>query len=279
MENKNTSSFESLLFFVKTNSKKQLILQALLPEQQNSIETFKSQNGTFIFYPYNSESIRDYGWGCAWRCIQSIINTHLMNNSSPILSITFEDLFNYFGQKEILLILYCKLHSKEFDKKKYESLVEAKFAPHELESGWAEPFIGYLCLDYFNMNSDLFLINGLPDFHNTPKEMFENIVSFKEFIQMLLDKLKLPVMIDDGIYALTILEVKIKEKGFKLSIGDPHVNEKTLKGSCFYDVDLDESGRQIANSIDEEQKKQMYSKGSYQGIHFNEKHWMVLFPY
>ncbi len=129
------------------------------------------------------------------------------------------------------------------------------------------------------MKSDVFLINGLPDYHNTPKEMFEKTVYFKEFIQILLDKIKLPVMIDDGIYALTILDVKIKENGFKLFIGDPHINEKTQKGFCIYDVDLDESGGQIANSIDEDHQKQMYSKGSYQGIHFKEKRWMVLFPF
>jgi len=27
----------------------------------------------FKFYPYNSEGIEDSGWGCAWRCILSML--------------------------------------------------------------------------------------------------------------------------------------------------------------------------------------------------------------
>ena len=283
MEAKKTfdmNSYENLLknlTLVKPTYKRKL-LEKIIEEKQNYVDYFQSNHGNFIFYPYNSESIRDFGWGCAWRAIQSIVNNFFRINLKCELMISFEDLFNYFGNKATLLDLYCKLYSQEIDSLKHKALIEAKFAPHDNESGWAEPFIGHLCLYYFNVPSDLFLINGIPDHHYTPKEVFVKTFDFKEFIVLLQNKMTLPVMLDDGIFALTILEVDKLENCYKLKIGDPHINEKTPKGTCFYEVYLDEFGSQIKHSIDENQAKNMFNAGSYKGIHFKEKCWMCLFP-
>ena len=39
---------------------------------------------------------------------------------------------------------------------------EKKWAPAELQSGWAEPIIGYLAAQNLNLTSSLFLINTAP---------------------------------------------------------------------------------------------------------------------
>jgi len=256
---------------------KRPLLEKLQPQYQNFILEVSTTKGSFIFFPYNSDTIRDYGWGCAWRCIQSIINSYFSLKSLD-LSINFEDLFNFFGRKETLLALYIEAFPNEEQGLKHKALMETNFAPHDLSSGWAEPFIGYLCLCYFKMSSELFLINGLPEYHNTPNEIFDLTLVFSEFMAKLLTKMELPVMIDDGIYAMTIVDAsKIGEK-YKLKMGDPHIKEKTPKESCIYEVILDKEGNQLENSVAGDQIDNMYSKGSFQGVHFKEKKWMVLFP-
>lgn len=279
MENEKAFVLQNLLNSLKISPPKykRPTIEKLLPEQENSIETFISSKGEFLFYPYNSESIRDIGWGCAWRCIQSIINTNLMNYS-PNLVLTFDNLYNYFGRKETFLNLYRELNSIDINDKRYKILLNNECSPHELESGWTEPLGGSFCLFYFKIASEIFLINDVPESHKLYKELFDKTLKFKEFVDILLGKMNSPVMIDDGIYAMTILDVEEKKDGYIFSIGDPHIKEKCKRRSCFYKVELDKLGNQISNSVDEEQKINMFCKGSYSGVHFINKPWIVLFP-
>ena len=116
------------------------------------------------------------------------------------------------------------------------------------------------------------------DYRNTPKEIFDTTLVFSDFVEKLLSKMKLPVMIDDGTFAMTILDVIKVEDTYKFTMGDPHIKEKVPKDSCLYFVIIDNEGNQIKNSVGEEQAPFMYFKDSYDGVHFREKKWMVLFP-
>ena len=80
----NQSLFES-----KAYARADLI--QLSEENKNSVNTFESEkekqflsengikfyNKNTRFFPYSCESTDDNGWGCAWRCIQSVIITQL----------------------------------------------------------------------------------------------------------------------------------------------------------------------------------------------------------
>ncbi len=59
------------------------------------------------FYGYNSEGVRDLGWGCAWRTIQTIL-------SAKNINISFENLFHLFGRSDVLKLLYGDKYSHTF---------------------------------------------------------------------------------------------------------------------------------------------------------------------
>ena len=152
MENDKTKVLENFAQELKLGNVyyKRPALEKLQITNQNLPVDFVSSKGTFKFFPYNSETIRDYGWGCAWRAIQSVVNTQFaLENLNYTLN--FEDLFNFFGQKGNLLAIYCQAFPQEIGSNKYKALLGTNFAPHDLSSGWAEPFIGQLCLIYFKM--------------------------------------------------------------------------------------------------------------------------------
>lgn len=292
MENENngilafSDNFKSLLKYYISISK--LIKYSRSPlelcpfEKQNATESIQIKNRNYVFYPYNSESIRDYGWGCAWRCIQTILNNYFIISKSNNF-ISFPLLFTIFGDKQNLLDIYQYIYPDYKNSNAYSKLLESnKWVPHLLSNGWAEPFIGFLCLNYFKIKCNLFLINGIPEFHNTPEDNFEKIIDFECFANILVQHFEiesaLPIMIDDGIFALTILSCCFEEEKFCMIIADPHVQEKSDLKTCFYCVYLDKLGKKIKDSISDNQKKQLYHKDSYEGLYFYKKNWMVLIP-
>lgn len=281
----------------------------------------------FTFFPYNSEGVRDYTWGCAWRCIQSILYNLASNlEIAPLNTFTFKKMYNFFGRKEILIELYI---SSNFNKKTdfSKTLENSNFAPFDLSSGWAEPFIGQLCLSYFGIKSQLCCLNGVPEFHYAPQIILEEkIINFQEFKDLLLfyfspeyrssipihpekffKRIKEPfsciffkenekkneqnnednkfgalsyttsIMLDDGFFAVLILFAQINNGELEIFIGDPHVKENSLEKACFYSVFLDDEGNKTRDSLSDIQKKHMYQKGSYEGLNFKEKKWMVLY--
>jgi hypothetical protein len=48
-----------------------------------------------IYFPYN-HAVRDKGWGCAWRAIQTLLSTQ-------DIVISFEELYQKFNEKGTLL--------------------------------------------------------------------------------------------------------------------------------------------------------------------------------
>lgn len=233
------------------------------------------------FYSYNAEGIRDYNWGCAWRAIQTCLSAY---NIQP----SFEELFHLFGPLPNLKRMY---------ENKYpgEQLPNTKtFAPYDLSSGWAELFIGHMAMHFYDIPSVLTRVNGLPGYCNAPEDVFkhETSLNFVDFKRLLLKHFKqenpAPVMIDDATFALNI--VGLEEEGLNLIlwIADPHIQQgvntsidKDISPAGLYKVTLDPTGKQIKCSLADEHSQHvahMFCKGSYEGLTFDVKHWMVLFP-
>lgn len=232
------------------------------------------------FYGYNAEGIRDYGWGCAWRAIQTCLSAYKINPS-------FEELFHLFGPFENLKDIYG-------DKYPTQELSNSKlFAPYDLSSGWAEPFIGHMVMHFYDIPSTLETVNGTLGSCNAPQHVFHNkslnFNSFKERLENhFKDETAAPIMIDDGTYALNIVGVETEGLNTILWMADPHINEgvnklidKEKSPAGLYKVTLNDAGKQISCSLADEDSHQvsnMFSAGSYKGLHFDSKCWMVLFP-
>lgn len=231
------------------------------------------------FYAYNADSIRDYGWGCAWRAIQTCL-------SSYDIKVPFSNLFHAFGPLYNLKKIYT-------DKYPAENLTSLKkFAPYEISSGWAEPFIGEMAMHFCGISVSLDTVNGIPRSCHAPTSVFHhNPLSFVAFRKKLEEHFKdedpAPIMIDDGSYSLNIMGIGQSGPNTILWIADPHIkegvnlqlSEKTANG--LYKITINESGDQIDCSLNHDDIHQipnMFSSGSYRGIHFNNKRWMVLFP-
>ena len=231
-----------------------------------------------MYYGYNTESVLDYGWGCAWRCIQMVLHTHLSILSSTASMPTFAQLFEEFGAKEKLMTLYKSLKPSEKDSKYLE---EKKFAPHDLELGWAEPFIGQLVLFRYGRCCELLLVNGYPDFANAPSQVFSpDVLSFSRFVDKLLDHFKSPlanpVMLDDATFALCIIGIGTSEEEVTIWIADPHIAKKADSKKGLYTVTLNMEGKFMKSSVNEEDRKMLYLNGCDQEVTFITKKWMVL---
>ncbi len=233
------------------------------------------------YYGYNSESVMDFGWGCAWRCIQMLLRCELCNTAQESLMPSFENLFLNFGSKSVLVALYQKLHSLPAPP---ACLQERKFAPHDLTSGWAEPFIGQLVLSHFGFPHSLIAVNGIPTDALAPEEAFSaHVQSWKEFVGALLDHFShpspTPVMIDDASYAYCIigLQVTSENNHTRLWIADPHSGANVgAEPVGLYWVELDPAGKQVASSVPEERRPRMYANGCDTQLSFEEKGWMAL---
>lgn len=247
---------------------------ANLPKQVK----YSSEHTTF--YSYNAEGNRDYTWGCAWRAIQTCLSAYKIYPS-------FEELFHLLGPLANLKRMYeNKYPTKQLSNTKI-------FAPYDLSSGWAEPFIGHMAMHFYNIPSVLQSVNGIPTYCNAPQDVFPpSTLHFSDFKELLVNHFKnenpAPVMIDDATYALNI--IGIEEEGFNsvLWIADPHIQQgvntsidQDISPAGLYKVTLDDTGKQIKCSLADEHSHQvsnMFSKGSYEGLNFDVKPWMVLFP-
>ena len=231
-----------------------------------------------IFYPFNAEGVRDHGWGCAWRAIQTCL-------ASSGISCSFEQLFHLFGKEDVLKFLYSNKYDGQI-------LVNDKpFAPYDLLSGWAEPFIGQMAFHFFGMNAVLDSVNGVPDGCNAPKEVFhEQPLSFELFVRRLYDHFHcanpLPVMIDNGSYALCIIGIGIEGESTSLWVADPHIkpgagNANDIDGICgVFTFSFNQAGQQVECSLDKincDQTKYVSDK-IRRRYSFDHMKWMALFP-
>ncbi len=133
-------------------------------------------------------------------------------------------------------------------------LREKAYAPFETQYAWAEPFILYLISFDFNLKTKLYLLNGSLEEAFTPKQVFEKTLSFAEFIKKASDNFTknrrpLPIIIDDGVVPLCILDFKkafdekTNEAFYRLFIADPHIAKGKDAISGFYSVDVSEAGK------------------------------------
>jgi hypothetical protein len=264
----------------KTYARDQLV--PLKEEERNFIFDLKSLDENCqlaegsTFYSYNADGIYDFGWGCAWRSIQTCLSAYKIN-------ISFESLFHLFGPLGNLEFIYQNKYPDE-------KLTKAKkFAPYNLSSGWAEPFIGHMVMHFFNIPADLEIINGIPNCY-APEQVFHNKpLGFAAFRDRLENHFKngnaAPIMIDDAVYSLNIIGIRREESNTILWLADPHINNGVNKNQNekkpvgLYKIILDEEGQKINSSLDHEDKDQIPKMlAAYNGLHFKNKRWMALFP-
>lgn len=253
-------------------------LTSLITQNSNGIQQLKflKQEGfkfssSASFYSYCAEGVDDSGWGCAWRAIQTCLSAFQKDVPS------FQDLYNRFGSGRNLRSLYRNFSKKDIKER-------SSFAPHDLSSGWAEPFIGQVAFHAYGHKSSLVAINGIPSYCHSPHEVFSTPIDFGKFTEQLVvhfDKENPPpVMIDDGIVAMNIVGVKREGDKLSLCIADPHLkkighkNRSEMTGIYF--VEFDKDGNRTFLSLSEEDKK-LFSHPGYSRVYFN-KSWMALFP-
>lgn len=230
------------------------------------------------FFPFNAEGIRDYGWGCAWRSIQTCL-------AAAGVDLPLESLFHLFGKESHLKFLYSDKYSEgplHHDK---------PFAPYELSSGWAEPFIGEMAFHFFGKKAVLECVNGIPDSCNAPAAVFHNApISFPLFKERLIAHFKeenaLPVMMDDGSYAFCIIGIGTKEDKTRLWIADPHIKPGANAAAgpnrtCgVFTMAFDADGAIDECSLDgnDSWQRGLFTPEDYSHIAFNKINWMALFP-
>lgn len=220
-------------------------------------------------FAYNAEGISGYGWACTWRAMQTSFSAY---NIYPSL----DTLFTLFAPLENLLFLYKHKHGKE--------LISSKvFAPYDLSSGWAELLVAELAMHYYGISSRLETVNKIPDHCSTPKEAFAHApLKFSEFRDKLISHFQkkdcAAVIIDNVIYTVNIIGVGFTEDTTTLLIADPHIKTGEHGSAGIYTVTLDATGKRISCSIYQSQAEQLSHSGSYNGLDFDQKPWMVLFP-
>ena len=229
------------------------------------------------FYHYSCESVNDNGWGCAWRSLQSALRFQLsLSNQSKDNDISFYSIFMKYGSKQSLMEIYKNMNKKEKRDEILNLLSNKVFAPFENQNGWAEPFISQLVLYDFGFEGDLILVNGYPKNSYAPKEVFDKIVNFKEFKDILKFHFNkdnpAPIILDDSWSSIAIIGIKYNEEdeNIEIMIMDPHTSTKPEIG--LYIITLDEKGE--FQKIEPEELVLASSAIYFSG----NKPWMVYIP-
>jgi len=245
---------------------------------ENSVESNKLE-----YYFYNCETTRDYGWGCSWRCIQSILGTirnilldeeifeNTLSNFSNLINFDnrFDTLFYTYGNKDLLLKLYLASYKTNTIP---EYLSNKEFAPHETEFGWAEPLIGRLILQDFGIESDLLLLNDYKNFALAPVEVFDKTISFEELKILLLNHFKnpfpVPIYLDDTILTFCVIGAVEEKDILKIMILDPNIKNVDDCEKGMYVINFDKEG---VNVLDNNNKL-------FRKLNLNKNSVMILIP-
>lgn len=240
-----------------------------------------------VYYGFDSEGIsdggiwgRESGWGCAWRAIQTCLSFY------SVIVPSFKELYPIYGSFANLSLIYKNKYPEEDLPRLNEK--HRNVAPHDLDNGWAEPFVGQMVLHDRGIESELTTVNGIPSGCNAPHGVFSHsdpLKSFAEFKTKLLTHFRPtpehletapPVMIDNGTFAMSIVGIGINSNETTLWIADPHIHKElnhcSLSG--LYTVTLNEFG-------DKEDKPIPRGSTPPSGLHclnFATQPWMVLFP-
>ena len=210
--------------------------------------------------------------------MQSALKYQLsLSNKNIDKDITFYKLFMKFGDKNTLIDIYKKMAKNPDNSTAIDKLKEKKFAPFEIDNGWAEPFISQLVLYDFGFDGELILVNGYCNHAYAPEEVFQEKINFTKFIEKLKNHFKqenpTPIIIDDSYISVSIIGIKFdeKNKNIELLIMDPHVGDVKIVENGLYIVILNEEGIQLGKIPDQ---NVLVSNG----IYFHEKEWMAYFP-
>ena len=230
------------------------------------------------FYHYSCESVDDYGWGCAWRSMQSVLKYQLsVTNQNKDNEISFDNLFMKYGAKNKLNEIYKDMKKNKKISCALDDLENKTFAPHDLHDGWAEPFISQLVLHDFGFEGELILVNDYPKFFYAPKEVFEKPIELSEFKELLkshfTQKNAGPIIMDDGYSSLSVIGVKFDEENsnMQLIIMDPHAVNKPEIG--IYIVILNSTNGDFIELIP---NNHVCASAC---VHFsNKKPWMIYVP-
>jgi len=209
------------------------------------------------FYYYNCEGIGDLNWGCAWRCIQTMIATirniladkNILNNYQKLknFNLCFKNMFMKYGSKEVLEKLFLKSYGKS-EIPLY--LKERIYAPFDTSTGWAEPFFAKLILSDFGFDGELFLLNSYSKKSYAPIEVFSKTIVYREFKEILISHFQYnpystPIIFDDSTATLCIIGASINQENndnLNLLIADPHVRFNDSGDSGIYSVILNKDG-------------------------------------
>jgi hypothetical protein len=238
---------------------------------QFDITKFNTCNINYLtIYHYNSESINDSGWGCAWRSTQTALHYALTKNKQININIPLKNLYNECHTQQQVETLFCECYQL---KQAPQYIIEKDIAP-ETNKGWAEPFISKLILHKYGIKGELFLLNGYPLNAIAPENVFDKVLMYNEF-EMFLEKHfqkenPSPIIIDDAQVSLIICGIsKLKENdgGYTLIIIDPHVRNDPLK-EAVYLAKIDKEGNlNQSNNIE--------LGVCLRFISFSKKKWMV----
>lgn len=281
-------------------------------ETSPQAEMFSLHSTTATFFPYNGEGINDYGWGCCWRATQTSLSAVIGEEGRLTKVPTFENLFHLFGSNTVLKKIYIDflIVQKGLDEetaiaKAEEIFANSKFSPYQHAYGWSNPFVSQLMFHYYGLNSKMVTVNGMPGSlkeRHLPEELLEADFDFPTLTDWLVKHFStdnpLPVVIDDGKFAMAIVGVKTEGDRTTIWFADPHIKgganhpETALifdgdspeasfsyhpdAMAGLYSVTFDPLGRQIDCSV--KQHEVMFSRNSYEETQFHTKPWMFTFP-
>lgn len=228
------------------NFKKSNILELKFGSEK--MKQFYTPNLSHLYFSfYKCESVDDRGWGCAWRSMQSALKYQLsLTNQNRDKEISFYKLFMKYGDKNMLIDIFMRMKKDQDISDVLNKLLNKKFAAHETDCGWAEPFISQLVLYDFGFEGELILINGYSNHNYAPEEVFSRALNFKEFRELLRKYFKQenpgPIIIDDSYSSLSIIGVSFDDENqnTELIIMDPHTVEYPENG--LYIIKLNEEG-------------------------------------
>ena len=272
---------ETLIPIPESESQVLNIQQSKILENKFGIDILKQLSTVNLehlyFYHYKCESINDLNWGCAWRSMQTVLKYQLsLSNQKKDKDIKFYNHFMKYGDKNTLINIFKEMTKNQDKSEAVNKLFKKKFAPFEIDCGWAEPFISQLILYDFGFEGELFLINGYSTHSYAPKEVFSKTLKFSEFTEKLKNHFQqenpAPIIMDDSYISVCIIGVKFNENNnIVLLIMDPHVGDVKVVDNGIYIIFLNDEGIPLGKIPD---KDVLVSNAVY----FDNKNWMAYFP-
>ena len=264
-----------------------------------------------LFFPYNGEGVSDYGWGCCFRATQTALSVAALKGKLGEIP-TFETLFHLFGTNDVLNKIYLDflMNRKGLDQSEAIAQTESvfkdsSFSPYQHPYGWSNPFVSQLMFHYYGIDSHMVTVNGIPaslQERKIGRELLNAELDFPSLAKKLVTHFEqpnsMPVVADDGKFAMAIVGAKQTEENTTIWFADPHIKggannpetpllyDEDNPAASFqhapdemagiYSITFDHQGRQIDCS--QKRHEVMFSRRSYEETEFFNKPWMFTFP-